>query len=110
MLIVRGMGIWEGEGKIVTSYIDMYMLYFSCRSAEVCVDGKSFTLQPSMVSIKRYQKTIHGELDIARYGAPDDYRVSQKWRLTHIPLLFTSHFTPPTSPPTPPHPPLHTLR
>lgn len=59
------MGIWEGEGKIVTSCIDMYMLYFSCRSAEVCVDGKSFTLQPSMVSIKRYQKTIHGELDIA---------------------------------------------
>ena len=72
--------------------------------------GKSFTLQPSMVSIKRYQKTIHGELDIARYGAQDDYRVS-KWRLTHIPLLvhlpfhsshftlplYPSHFTPPTS-------------
>ena len=32
-----------------------------CRSAEVCVGGKNFTLQSSMVTIKRYQKTIHGE-------------------------------------------------
>ena len=40
---------------------EVLCLLCPCRSAEVCVGGKSFTLQPNMVTIKRYQKTIYGK-------------------------------------------------
>ena len=40
---------------------EVLCLLCPCRSAEVCVGGKSFTLQPNMITIKRYQKTIYGK-------------------------------------------------
>ena len=57
----------EGErkrgGKDRGRKREVLCLLCPCRSAEVCVGGKNFTLQSSMVTIKRYQKTIHGEQD-----------------------------------------------
>ena len=32
-----------------------------CRAAEITTGGKTFQLLPNMVTIKRFQKTLHGE-------------------------------------------------
>ena len=57
---IRGKGRRD-EMKTERRKREVLCLLCPCRSAEVCVGGKSFTLQPNMVTIKRYQKTIYGK-------------------------------------------------
>ena len=51
----------KGWGFVISSTVSIF-LFFLHREFTVETEGKTFKLTKDMVSVKRFQKTLHGEI------------------------------------------------
>ena len=55
------------------------LLLYPRRSYELSIDGNTYTLLPNMVSVKRYQKTVHGMLFHTSYQIRIENTMDRQW-------------------------------